>query len=136
MINFVPDATLTSVLGGCQNTYGPFLLIPVLFESFMLDVHDRRSHHRLEAVRPTSGSVIIAGVIHRRHVQQAVVEGRLLKCERAKAHRLSELIDSGLVSNDNFYFSFQYFFFSLFALLSISFVLFLKPPPHETHAYK
>lgn len=81
---YTPDATLTSVRGGCEDAKSPFLLVSLLFLSVVLHIRGR-SHHRFETVCPTSGSVIISDVIYSRNVQQAVEEGRLLNCETCES---------------------------------------------------
>lgn len=79
MVVRIPDATLTSVLGGCDDPEGPVVFLRQLLVLVELRFRRRRPYHRLQTVRPTSAPMIISGVINRRHVQYAVEEGRLLK---------------------------------------------------------
>lgn len=52
------------------------VFLPVLL--VLIELRFRRwPYHVFEAVRPTSGPVIISGMIYRRHVQYAVEEGLL-----------------------------------------------------------
>lgn len=123
---YTPDATLTSVRGGCEDAKSPFLLVSVIFMSVVLHIRGR-SHHRFKAVRPTSGSVIISDVIYSRNVQQAVEEGRLLNCETCESTPAIRADWQGSrFSVDNFFFFLfcflrflsSHFFFVPFAYIS------------------
>lgn len=77
-------------------------------------------YHVFEAVRPTSGPVIISGMIYRRHVQYAVEEG-LLKSN---------------VRNHTDYQSYFFFFYFLFfyectLFIYLIFVLYLSIPTSQ-----
>lgn len=77
-------------------------------------------YHVFEAVRPTSGPVIISGMIYRRHVQYAVEEG-LLKSN---------------VRNHTDYQSYFFFFYFLFfyectLFIYLIFVLYLSIPKSQ-----
>lgn len=90
------------------------VFLPVLL--VLIELRFRRwPYHVFEAVRPTSGPVIISGMIYRRHVQYAVEEGLLKSNVRNHTDYQSY-----------FFLSFFLFFFfyecTLFIFLSLSLV--------------
>lgn len=115
--------------GGCEDAKGSFLLVSVIFLSVVLDIRGR-SHHRFEAVRPTSGSVIISDVIYRRNVQQAVEEGRLLNCETCESTPAIRADRQGARFFDHR--QFLFFFLLFFCAFILSFFLY---PPHISKLY-
>lgn len=88
------------------------VFLPVLL--VLIELRFRRwPYHVFEAVRPTSGPVIISGMIYRRHVQYAVEEGLLKSNVRNHTDYQS-------------YFFLSFFLFVCFFLRMYLFIFFLS----------
>lgn len=95
------------------------VFLPVLL--VLIELRFRRwPYHVFEAVRPTSGPVIISGMIYRRHVQYAVEEGLLKSNVRNHTDYQSY-----------FFLSFFLFFFFFANVLYLFFFLYLSFPKSQ-----
>lgn len=89
------------------------VFLPVLL--VLIELRFRRwPYHVFEAVRPTSGPVIISGMIYRRHVQYAVEEGLLKSNVRNHTDYQSYFFLSFFLFVCFFFYECTYLFFSFF----------------------